>query len=821
MVKRNQLSPPQPSLPIEEQCKSLIKNLASCKQTIRDRSLRTVLRTWLPEQTSIPDESMKKLWQGLFYCLWHADKSLYQSELIDRLAAALQSLPLPLSLHYFTVFLFTMRREWSRIDRLRLDKFYLLIRRFLNGLFEIMDGSAWDLELTRRLMGVLFDGTFFAGDRFNGSGVLVGKIKSCLFDELLKNEKRLVKVKKCGGDDDDVVVLGSVALSMEFAKRFYEMGSSPDCCQGNRKVIFALHKEFLQLEKEMLSSGIEVSVMERSRRCEDQVPELVPMCSEIAADESKAVSESKKKKKGLKKCSESKKGSVKKDADVVNHGKKDEATISDLRQEFEKIASEMGPVKDEVASVCEEAEPVSVAKRSKKRKRESKSVVEQSKRDAPESSLPGPSSEKSSKRVRFSLKNNVVWKPHCPLPPKYLRLPPSATPRGSALKKGIPAGPVREFCQSRKTKKKVKPSTLNEREERRSTILEMTNHRRAPSFNPTTEEDNAMFLDILHEAPLFGHRESRSLVGSCIYLLILASYAVLAAGAPLILQPVQSLIPSLLCSCNVALLMLTGMFQQYFVNQVQKIRLQGYYSFSQKLKHVVRLPFAIMAYGTASMLLFMVWRPYVSVLPILTVQRFIMSVEAISAASFMIVFVGYVRQYNSVNSQPDVLNSLYSPLQPAALEGLRYHEAGRLSDQQMALLQYQRENLHYLSEEILRLQESLSKYEESNGTSTPQVDLAHLVATRDQELRTLSAEVDQLHSELNLARSLIAERDREIQHVRNTNNQYVAENERLRAILGEWSMRAAKLERALEVERITNVELRKKVSGLREQRQMQ
>ncbi|KAL0784777.1 hypothetical protein Bca101_001022 [Brassica carinata] len=95
MVKRNQLSLPQPSLPIEEQCKSLIKNLASCKQTIRDRSLRTVLRTWLPEQTSIPDESMKKLWQGLFYCLWHADKSLYQSELIDRLAAALQSLPLP------------------------------------------------------------------------------------------------------------------------------------------------------------------------------------------------------------------------------------------------------------------------------------------------------------------------------------------------------------------------------------------------------------------------------------------------------------------------------------------------------------------------------------------------------------------------------------------------------------------------------------------------------------------------------------------------------------------------------------------------------
>ena len=33
----------------------------------------------------------------------------------------------------------------------------------------------------------------------------------------------------------------------------------------------------------------------------------------------------------------------------------------------------------------------------------------------------------------------------------------------------------------------------------------------------------------------------------------------------------------------------------------------------------------------------------------------------------------------------------------------RYHDAGRLSDQQMALLQYQRENLHFLSEEVSHL----------------------------------------------------------------------------------------------------------------------
>ncbi|KAL9268356.1 FIP1-like protein [Drosera capensis] len=288
---------------------------------------------------------------------------------------------------------------------------------------------------------------------------------------------------------------------------------------------------------------------------------------------------------------------------------------------------------------------------------------------------------------------------------------------------------------------------------------------RHSSAAATTTEDN-LFLDILNEAPLAGHRKPTRIYGS---------YAAVVVGSPWIFEPIKEWISPLLCSCNVGLLLFTGIFQQYLVYQVQKIRLQGYYSFSQKLKHIVRLPFATIAYG-------------------------------------------YVHQYNRLNSQPDVLNSLYSPLQASSsLEGLRYYDAGRLSDQQMALLQYQRENLHFLSEEILRLQESLSKYERSNDGSAPQADLAHLLASRDQELRTLSAEMDQLQSELRLARSLIAERETEVQRLRTTNIQYIEENERLRAILGEWSTRAAKLERALETERMSNLEHQKKISALRSQ----
>ncbi|KAF7149320.1 hypothetical protein RHSIM_Rhsim03G0227400 [Rhododendron simsii] len=365
---------------------------------------------------------------------------------------------------------------------------------------------------------------------------------------------------------------------------------------------------------------------------------------------------------------------------------------------------------------------------------------------------------------------------------------------------------------------------------------EMATERHASTHVPPAEE-NALFLDILHESPLFGHRKPTSIAG----------YAILAAAAPWIFHSIQSLLSPLLCSCGVILLIVT--------DDDSNSRNMGYYVFSQKLKHIVRLPFATTAYGGLTFVLMLdctyknccnaachgVEAPYQYPFHLRPAQdenvsslsdiaafmasqieftlRIIMLIEVVCAGFFMSAYIGYIYQYNSLDSQPDVLKSLYSPLQPSSsLEGLRYHDGGRLADQQMALLQYQRENLHFLSEEILRLQESLSKYERSNDGNTPQVywlwlqvDLAHLLAARDQELRTVSAEMNQLQSELRLARSLIAERDSEIQHVRTTNNQYVEENERLRAILGEWSTRAAKLERALEAERMSNLELQKKV----------
>ncbi|KAB2620458.1 ribosomal RNA processing protein 1 A-like [Pyrus ussuriensis x Pyrus communis] len=521
---------------------SLIKQLASCNKSSRDRALRVLLKTWLPAQLNLQDDHMKKLWKGLFYCLWHADKVPVQTQLIDRLSSLVLSLHLQLSLHYFSVFLLTMRREWPGIDALRLDKFYLSIRRFMTSFFTLMRNNLWDLELVKRLMGVLEERTFLADDKCLGNGVnyhiasvfleelrpflpikaevlevlivgfirvsakvpdkvLLGKIKSNLFDVLLGAAKRLLEVKKSAEDldsSDEFVDFGTVALKMGFASKFYESGSSPECCQGNRKVLFGLHEEFLMLEKELESSGVEISLPDVVYHDDEEVPDLVPLageemdvsnsepaeiviangsagkrlkkCKKNEKDTGGADTKAEKKKKKKKKNKEGngsldEKNSADRDNEnVAANGetsddqqvtdadafKLDDNVISNLQLQFEKIAADAG-LDDDVPSACDLPLVSDKGPISKKRKRMKKSVEE----DA-EGGTNAKSGEKSAKKVKFSMKNNLVWKPQTPLPPQDLRLPPSATPRGSALKKGVPPGPIWEMPTPTKKVKMVR-----------------------------------------------------------------------------------------------------------------------------------------------------------------------------------------------------------------------------------------------------------------------------------------------------------------------------------------------------------------------------
>ncbi|KAG1364470.1 ribosomal RNA processing protein 1 [Cocos nucifera] len=509
----------------------IAKRLASCNKSVRDRAVRA-LTAWLTQQPddAVSKDDLLKIWKGLFYCVWHSDKLPIQVDLINRLASLLDALAAPLADRYFEAFVLTIRREWGGIDFLRLDKFYLLNRRFLRHLFLLLRKNDWELDLSARLIGILLEKSLLAADKYPAQGVnyhiaeifldeikeflplcvetldvllkpffsvlekspdkvLVNKIKVNVFDRLLQHGAKLLDVEKAGNQVDsgsDVEKFGKIPLVLSFSKKFLDSASASETLQGNRKALFGLRDGFLKLEKDLEKSGVHISVQHLENGNSVKVPEPVvsenserfevEMGSGDGASDDQPPKKKKLKKKKKKKSKKASSGTEKKgksknkksldsntetndaeqfteynnvvngDAtethDLINF---DECVISSLQKQFEKAAAEAGMANDnERLSALPASLVTNAMPKKRKRAKSADRKTTASGSDADGGSIAGESRVKSVKKVRFSMNNNLVWKPQSPLPPQSLRLPPSVTPRGSALKKGIPPGPIKE-----------------------------------------------------------------------------------------------------------------------------------------------------------------------------------------------------------------------------------------------------------------------------------------------------------------------------------------------------------------------------------------
>ncbi|KAJ6621185.1 nucleolar protein,Nop52-domain-containing protein [Mycena sp. CBHHK59/15] len=125
----------------------LAKYLASTDKKTRDKAIQ-YLSVFLSDdsQHAISKPEMDKLWKGIFYCFWMSDKPLVQQALASDLAELLLTITsLSSSLAFLRGFWETTVREWNGIDRLRIDKYYMLVRRFVNATFRLLGNSKWDL----------------------------------------------------------------------------------------------------------------------------------------------------------------------------------------------------------------------------------------------------------------------------------------------------------------------------------------------------------------------------------------------------------------------------------------------------------------------------------------------------------------------------------------------------------------------------------------------------------------------------------------------------------------------------------------------------
>jgi len=121
--------------------------LAANEKSTRDQAVAN-LRTYLRSRQTFSEEELLKLWKGLFYCMWMSDKMRNQQQLARDLADLTDVVSKPTFIPFVDAFWKTMAREWNGIGRLRMDKYYYLVRQFLYVSLRRLAKSGWGDEET-------------------------------------------------------------------------------------------------------------------------------------------------------------------------------------------------------------------------------------------------------------------------------------------------------------------------------------------------------------------------------------------------------------------------------------------------------------------------------------------------------------------------------------------------------------------------------------------------------------------------------------------------------------------------------------------------
>ncbi|XP_053296673.1 ribosomal RNA processing protein 1 homolog B isoform X2 [Pleuronectes platessa] len=136
------------------------QKLASNEKPVRTKAIKK-LRKYINVRSQkgtdgFTDDELLKLWKGLFYCLWMQDKPLLQEDLSNQISNLIHSFHhIDGQFLYLESFLQTFKREWTGIDRLRMDKFFQLIRLMFKQTFEMLKRKNWESSVVARFLELL------------------------------------------------------------------------------------------------------------------------------------------------------------------------------------------------------------------------------------------------------------------------------------------------------------------------------------------------------------------------------------------------------------------------------------------------------------------------------------------------------------------------------------------------------------------------------------------------------------------------------------------------------------------------------------------
>ncbi|ORX73761.1 hypothetical protein DL89DRAFT_3550 [Linderina pennispora] len=104
------------------------KKLAHVDKEVRDQAVGK-LSVFLSQDTELEYMEMLRQWKALFYCFWLSDKPLVQQELAWNLGNMILACKGVNRGRFLQAFWETICREWSALDKHRIDKYLLLLRR--------------------------------------------------------------------------------------------------------------------------------------------------------------------------------------------------------------------------------------------------------------------------------------------------------------------------------------------------------------------------------------------------------------------------------------------------------------------------------------------------------------------------------------------------------------------------------------------------------------------------------------------------------------------------------------------------------------------
>lgn len=136
---------------------AFVRKLAHNDPTIRKsafKALTKYLQSPLGQKLRLLD--LEKLWKGLYFCMWYCDKPVPQQSLAGDLGELFSKVvPQNKLTDFHRAFWVVLLREWYSIDKWRVDKFMMLVRRVIRHQFFRLSENGWDSEEVAAFVDVL------------------------------------------------------------------------------------------------------------------------------------------------------------------------------------------------------------------------------------------------------------------------------------------------------------------------------------------------------------------------------------------------------------------------------------------------------------------------------------------------------------------------------------------------------------------------------------------------------------------------------------------------------------------------------------------